>query len=146
MKRLFFLVTLAALLAVACNKEESGSVEGKWYAYTNGGNNVSLYLELKGGNADLIISAWGTRYKGPYTYENGNLTINYSAFQTRYIGEEEPEKATATNNLLKDWPGPSSADHIILDKPIRMEFKVTGDKADCNFETIGARLEMERKK
>lgn len=145
MKRLFFIVALAALLAAACNKEESNSIEGQWYSYTNGGKNVSLYLELKGGNADLIITAWGTRYKGPYTYENGDLTINYSTLQTRYVGEEEPEKATATNNLFEEWPGPSSADHIILDKPIRMGFKVKGNKADCNFETIGMHVEMDRK-
>ena len=138
------------LLFAGCNKENSASEEGQWFCYENGGQHARLYLELKGGKADLIITAWGTRYKGTYTYaEDGTLTINYKSdgVLTRYVGMEEPEKATLISNLFNDWPGASGAEHVILNSPIVMNFKVNGDTATLDMiDSIGLSLEMTRKK
>lgn len=145
-KVLFALMSAALVLLTGCNKP-GDSEEGQWYCYENNGQDARLYLELKNGKADLIITAWGTRYKGPYTYnkDNGELTIPYESCLTRYVAMEEPDKATTISNLFNDWPGASGADHVILDKPIHMVFIVDGDKAQCQFETIGLNLEMTRK-
>ena len=145
-KLLFALMSAALVLLTGCNKP-GDSEEGQWYCYENGQQHARLYLELKNGKADLIITAWGTRYQGPYTYnkDNGELTITYDSVKTRYVGMEEPEKCTLISNLFNDWPGPSEADHVILDKPIKMVFTVDGDTAVCQFETIGLTLEMSRK-
>ena len=138
------------LLFAGCNKDNSASEEGQWYCYENGGQAARLYLELKGGKADLIITAWGVRYKGNYTYaEDGTLTITYGSdgVLTRYVGMEEPEKCTLVSNLFNDWPGPSGADHVILPSPIVMNFKVKGDTATLDMiDSIGLSLEMTRKK
>ena len=138
------------LLFAGCNKEE-GSVEGKWYSFDKGGpQNPSLYLELKNGKADMIITAWGDRYKGDYTYKDGTLTITYKSdgFLTRYQGSEEPEKATALDNLFNDWPGATEGDHTPLGSPIVIGFKVDGDNAVFNYEDKNGslRFNMTRKK
>lgn len=146
-KVLFALMSAALVLLTGCNKP-GDSEEGQWYGYEgNGTEQVRLYLELKGGQADLIITAWGTRYTGPYTYnaEDGRLVLNYDKCLTRYVAMEEPDKATQVSNLFKDWPGASEADHVILDKPIKMTFTVNGNKAICDIDTVNKPVEMTRK-
>ena len=138
------------LLFAGCNKENSASEEGQWYCYEHGGQAARLYLELKGGKADLIITAWGVRYKGDYTYKNGKVTLTFKSdgVQTRYVGSEEPDKATAIENLFKDWPFASAYDHVIWGSPIVFGFDVDGDNALFNYEDESGsiRLEMTRKK
>ena len=139
-------MSAALVLLAGCTKSE-GSEEGKWYGYEGRGKeSVSLYLELKGGQADLIITAWGTRYKGPYTYnaEDGRLVLTYDSCLTRYVGMEEPDKAVLVSNLFNDWPGASGADHVILGKPIQMTFTINGDKATCDIDTLNKPVEMTR--
>lgn len=123
-------MSAAVVLFAGCTKP-SGSEEGQWFCYEGGQENTRYYLELKGGQADFIITAWGTRYQGPYVYnaEEGTLTINYETLKTRYVAMEEPDKATLVSNLFKDWPGASEADHVILSSPIKMDFDLDGDKA-----------------
>lgn len=129
MKR-FLLMLAAVALFAACNKE-GVSEEGQWFCYERGEQNARFYMELKDGQADFIITAWGTRYTGPYTYnaQDGKLTINYTKSYTRYVAMEEPDKATLVSNLFNDWPGASEADHVILSSPIEMDFTLDGDNA-----------------
>ena len=139
----------AALVLLSSCTKPGNSEEGQWFCYEGGGEQQArLYLELKNGKADLIITAWGTRYQGPYTYnaESGDLVIKYDSVKSRYVAMEAPDKAVLVSNLFNDWPGPTSADHVILDSPISMVFTVNGDKANCKFDTIGLELEMTRKK
>lgn len=147
MKKVLFALMSAALVLLAGCTKPGNSEEGQWFCYENDNQHARLYIGLNGGQADLIITAWGTRYTGPYTYNaaDGKLSINYNKTYTRYVGVEEPEKCTLVSNLFNDWPGPSGADHVILDAPIEMVFTVNGDKAHCQFDTIGLELEMTRK-
>ena len=147
MKKLFVLAAAAIMVLFAgCNKEESGSIEGKWYCYENGEQHTRLYLELKGGKADLIITAWGDRYKGSYTYDEAKemLSIVNAEQICRGNAGELGDKSTLTSNLFNDWPSATEADHISLGSPIEMTFKVNGDKATCGF--VGLEMEMVRKK
>ena len=139
---------LALLLAVGCNPEENSSIEGQWYCYEQEGLHTRLYLELNNGKADLIITAWGERYKGTYTYSesDGKLTINYSTRLARGVAGEIGEKSTLTSNLFNDWPSDTSVDHVILSSPIVMNFLVEGDTAVCDFQEIGLIMPMTRKK
>lgn len=156
MKKFVFIALAAfALVASGCKpegakQEDSNSIEGQWFCYENAGQAARLYLELKGGKADMIITAWGVRYKGDYTYKDGTLTITYKSdgCLTRYVAGEEPEKATSISNLFEDWPGPSEADHVILGSPIVVGFDVDGDNALFNYEDDNGslRFNMTRKK
>ena len=156
MKKLLSIALAAfTIIASGCKpegakNEESNSIEGQWFCYENNGQAARLYLELKGGKADMIITAWGVRYKGDYTYKDGTLTITYKSdgCLTRYVAGEEPEKATSISNLFNDWPGPTSADHVIFPSPIGFGFDVDGDNALFNYEDENGSLkyEMTRKK
>lgn len=138
-------MSAALVLLTGCN-ETGDTEEGQWFCYEGGEQQVRLYLELKNGKADLIITAWGDRYQGPYTYnaDNGELVIKYDKYLARYVAMEEPDKAVLVSNLFNDWPGPTSADHVDLSSPITMVFTINGDKALCEF--VGLNMEMSRKK
>lgn len=138
-------MSAALVLFSGCNKPED-TEEGQWYCYENGVTHTRLYIELKSGKADLIITAWGDRYKGPYSYnaEEGKLTINWEEVIRRGNAAELGDKSTLTSNIFNDWPSATEKDPITLEKPIVMDFKITGDKATCEF--VGLNLELERKK
>ena len=147
MKKVFVLAATALmLLFLGCTKEESkNSIEGNWYCYENGEQHTRLYVGLENGKADLIITAWGDRYKGSYTYDEAKqtLSIAYTEQICRGVAGELQEQSTLTSNLFNGWPGPTEADHVNLPNPIVMPFKVDGNKATCEF--VGLELELVRK-
>ena len=137
------------LLFAGCNKEESGSVEGKWYCYEGSEQYTRLYLGLENGKADFIITAWGDRYKGSYTYDaaTGALTITNAEQICRGNAGELGDQSTLTSNLFNGWPGATTADHVNFGSTIRMNFKVNGDTATLDaLDLMGLSLEMTRKK
>lgn len=146
MKRLLLaIMSVAMVLMTGCKKDEN-SEEGKWYAYEKGDATYTrLYIELNDGKADLIITAWGDRYNGSYTYDaaEGKLVINNATQTVRGNAGELGENSTLTSNLFNGWPGATSADHKSLGPTIEMGFKVNGDKAICTF--VGLEMEMTRK-
>lgn len=146
MKRLLLaIMSVAMVLMTGCKKDEN-SEEGKWYAYEKGDATYTrLYIELNDGKADLIITAWGDRYNGSYTYDavEGKLVINNATQTVRGNAGELGENSTLTSNLFNGWPGPTSADHIALGATFELGFKVNGDKAICTF--VGLEMEMVRK-
>lgn len=138
-------MSIAVVLMTGCNKDEN-SEEGKWYAYEKGDATYTrLYIELNDGKADLIITAWGDRYNGSYTYDaaEGKLVINNATQTVRGNAGELGENSTLTSNLFNGWPGPTSADHVSLGPTIEMGFKVNGNTATCSF--VGLEMEMTRK-
>lgn len=133
-------------LVSGCNgaDDNSGdSLEGKWYCYEEGGQHTRLYLELKDGKADLIITAWGDRYKGPYTYDGETITLSWDTYLQRGNAGELGQDATLTSKIFDGWPGATSADHPEMDNPIHIDFKVKGKTAACFF--VGLEMEMVRK-
>lgn len=144
-KLLLAIMSVALVLMTGCKKDEN-SEEGKWYAYEKGDATYTrLYIELNDGKADLIITAWGDRYKGSYTYnaEEGKLVISNATQTVRGNAGELGENSTLTSNLFNGWPGATSADHISLGPTIEMGFKVNGNTATCSF--VGLEMEMTRK-
>ncbi len=144
-KLLLAILSVAMVLMTGCKKDEN-SEEGKWYAYEKGDATYTrLYIELNDGKADLIITAWGDRYNGSYTYDaaEGKLVINNATQIVRGNAGELGENSTLTSNLFNGWPGPTSADHISLGPTIEMGFKVNGNTATCSF--VGLEMEMTRK-
>ena len=144
-KLLLAILSVAMVLMTGCKKDEN-SEEGKWYAYEKGDATYTrLYIELNDGKADLIITAWGDRYNGSYTYDaaEGKLVINNATQIVRGNAGELGENSTLTSNLFNGWPGPTSADHVSLGPTIEMGFKVNGNTATCSF--VGLEMEMTRK-
>lgn len=52
-------------------------LDGKWFCYHRGSKDeVRCGLWINGDKAEFVIGAWATRMVGPYTYENGVLTLH----------------------------------------------------------------------
>lgn len=87
MKKLALILASAAMMLLAgCNKEEGKSEVGKWYAYNTADskNDIALVLELKAdGTADYMITAWGCRWRGPYTYDGKVVKITWNKYLAR---------------------------------------------------------------
>lgn len=146
MKRFYLFITLAmaAIAAFAlssCNKEEENNTSevGKWYSYDNAEKTkVGLVIELKAnGSADLIITAWGERWLGTYTYEESQITFTYTQFQRRFKAWESAEEATDINHLYDWWDDESRIDpyadyepDFFGGKTFKLDFKVNGKTAE----------------
>ena len=144
MKRIL-LIAMAAFAAFAlssCNKEDENNTSevGKWYSYdTADKTKVGLVIELKAdGNADLIVTAWGERWLGTYTYDGSSeLTFTYTQFQRRFKAWESAEEATDVKHIYDWWDDESrispDADYdpdFFGGKTFKLAFKVNGKTAE----------------
>lgn len=95
MKKLVYILAAAAMvLLTGCKKDNKGGKDatevGKWYAYnvlydgTVNKNDIVYVLELKADKtADFMITAWGSRWQGPYTYDGKVVKITWNKFLFR---------------------------------------------------------------
>jgi|GEM_PF-1792138 len=82
-------------------------LNGTWYWYEQGSDNeVRLAIKFDGSNADMVITPWGERYVGSYTYKNGTITISNTTFYT---------SRTNDGNLI-NWQDPYSSGWNIPDE------------------------------
>ena len=136
------LAAAAVVLLAACTKE---SEVGKWYGYNREGDksDVAYVLDLKAdGSADFIISAWGDRYQGRYTYDGKVVTLNWNKYLGRLaaIPSEEAghDRPCAPENLYKWWEEYTATSETYQDKAaegnvLRIEFTFKGDKGTINM-------------
>lgn len=65
----------------------NNDIQGNWHWYMRGDvSYVRAGLKIEGNNFDLIITPWGQRYTGTYTYVNGYMILNT---QNGYTTREE---------------------------------------------------------
>lgn len=109
----------AALIFSGCSSDEPASTSevGKWYGYNTDGEgnydkgDVAYMLELKSDkSADFIISAWGNRWKGTYTYDGKEVKLTWNKYYGRpaAIPLEEAgfHNPCSPENIYKWWIGP----------------------------------------
>ena len=55
--------------------------QGRWFWINEDADNaIRAAITIEGNNYDLVITAWGSRYTGTLTYENGALTLTVEGF------------------------------------------------------------------
>ncbi len=65
------------------------NLDGKWFCYHRGSKDeVRCGLLINGDKAEFIIGAWATRMVGPYTYENGVLSLHPTEY---YFGRDRDD-------------------------------------------------------
>ena len=65
----------------------SSDIQGTWDWYYNGNkDNIRTRITFDGNNFDMIITAWGKRYKGTFTYSGGYAKLT---FKEGYTSREE---------------------------------------------------------
>ena len=147
MKKLAILMAAVALLFVGCkpNVEEddnAGQTEvGLWYGYNtpDSKEDVAYVLELKkDGTADFIISAWGCRYQGPYTYDGKVVKLTWEKYLYRpnainYM-ELYNDYPTLPQNLYLHWEdGTTSDDANQYGAVIEISFTYSGDTGEIDM-------------
>lgn len=73
-------------MTITTKKED---IQGQWiwwFEMDEGEKEVRVSYKFDGNNFDMIIVAWGQRYTGTYTYENGIVRLNIT---TGYTSREE---------------------------------------------------------
>ena len=92
MKKLAYILAAIAVLFCGCNKEDESSTSevGKWYGYNTfedgsyNKNDVAYMLDLKADkSAEFIISAWGCRWQGTYTYDGQEVKLTWNKYFAR---------------------------------------------------------------
>lgn len=151
MKKLGLIIaSAAALLLAACNgnddNKESGTEVGLWYAYNtpDSKDDVAFVLDLRAdSSAEFIISAYGCRWQGTYTYDGAVVSLTWNKYLSRLaaIPSEEAgyEHPCAPENLYKWWEEVSSQDERYetdatqFGQVIEIAFTYEGDKGVINL-------------
>ena len=141
MKKLAIILAAAAMLFAGCNKDDNASEVGKWYAFNRPGekDDVAYVLELKSDNtADFIISAWGCRWQGTYTYDGQVVKLTWNKYLYRpnamnYV-ETYNESPVHPDNLYKHWEvANDSEDANQYGAVIEIKFTYSGDTGEIDM-------------
>ncbi len=84
-------------------------VQGKWYWESKAGfHGIRAVLKLEGDNFDLIITPWGERHTGTFTYQNGYLHFTtLHSYSSRYDNEEHMNGENPEATVWRDYDDPS---------------------------------------
>lgn len=149
MKKLAYILAAAMVLLSGCKKEEASEV-GKWYAYNTADSkdDVAVVLDLQAGNkVDLIITAWGNRWQGTYTYDGKTVEVKWDKFMGRpsatddyWVRKDIDRIPVAPENIYFGWSEPldTSLEDVAADanrfgSTISIEFTYEGDKGTLSF-------------
>ena len=115
--------------APTTNKSE---IQGEWHWYMKGDTTyVRGAYKFNGDNFELIVTPWGQKYTGTYTYEGGFVTLNITNGYTSREpgtgygfgeGDLDPETLVGTWNTL-------NRDHWAFDPGMVEPFLVNGTEA-----------------
>ena len=161
MKKLGMILAAAAMvLFFGCtdnNETDSTSEVGVWYAYNtpDSKDDVAYALELRSdGKADFIISAWGCRWQGTYTYDGKEVKLTWNKYLCRLaaIPSEEAghDKPCAPENLYKWWEEAVATDEAYeqdanrFGQVITISFTYKGDTGVMNMANKPCKAERQK--
>ncbi len=120
---------------------DNSEIQGTWYWFSWGmveDNEwaVRVAVKFEGDDVDMVITPWGARYTGKYTYKDGIVTIGKTTFYTSrekdgYGGDMNYANPYATTT----WRIPDADDYYQNSYPngFSFPFIVSGNKAYSNF-------------
>ena len=144
MKKIIWIFAAAALVLFSgCNKDNKGSESatevGKWYGYnpledgTYDKNDVAIVLDLKADKtADLMLTAWGSRWQGTYTYDGKVVKLKWNKFLFRGNAAALGHNAVSPDHLYEWWESFDQQeifqDPNIFGSTIEIKFTYSGNK------------------
>ena len=147
MKKLAYILAAAMVLLSGCKKEDASEV-GKWYAYNTADSkdDVAVVLDLKADNkVDLIITAWGDRWQGTYTYDGETVKVTWNKFFARPAALDDywtgvDKIPVAPENIYFGWSDAldTSSEDVAVDanrygSTISIKFTYEGDKGTLSI-------------
>ena len=109
MKRFGIALAVADMFMFSACEKDSGSEVGKWFGYNIKGDksDVALVLDMGAdGSVDFIITAWGVRMLGEYTYDGKVVTIHVKQYKVRPNAESLAgvgKDPCAPKNIYEWW-------------------------------------------
>ena len=150
MKKLAYILAAAMVLLCGCKKEDDSSTSevGKWYGYNTAEdgsynkNDVAYMLDLKSDkSAEYIISAWGCRWKGTYTYDGEEVKLTWKQYYARPAAiplSDYLPNPCSPENIYKEWVEVTSNDEGYEDAGqygdvLVIKFTFKGDKGTIDM-------------
>ena len=140
MKKIAVILAAVAMLFASCTPDDSTEV-GKWYGYNtpDSKDDVAFVLELNADNsADFIISAYGSRWQGTYTYDGKVVRLTWNKYYARpnatnYQGAYG-ESPCLPKNLYEHWDlATGSEDANQYGATLEIKFTFSGDKGEIDM-------------
>ncbi len=117
----------------------SNELDGTWYWYMyEETKEIRVALTLSGNNFDMIITAWGQRYKGTFQYQNGYLVCNTTE---GYTSREENTGEGWGHEDLDPFTLEATWRHLDMDSWMTFPFNMmpfvpNGQEAYGNFANV----------
>ena len=92
MKKLLYLLGMAAIMAFSSCTKDVGDVDGRWNGCREG-NPDDYYLSvfLDNGSVEMWVIAWGEKYQGSYVMNGSNVTFS---IEKAWRSEKRTENST----------------------------------------------------
>ena len=140
MKKFAIILAAAAMLFASCTPDDSTEV-GKWYGYNtpDSKDDVAFVLELNADNsADFIVSAYGQRWQGTYTYDGKIVYLTWNKYYARpnatAYWDAYGESGCLPKNLYEHWTLASeSEDASQYGATIEIKFTYSGDTGEIDM-------------
>ena len=139
MKKIAVILAAFAMLFASCTPDSTEV--GKWYAYNtpDSKDDVAYVLELNSDKtADFIISAWGCRWQGTYTYDGKVVKLTWNKYYYRLAAidyyDTYGESACLPKNLYEHWTlANDSEDANQYGATLEIKFTYSGDKGEIDM-------------
>ena len=136
MKKIAVILAAFAMLFASCTPDSTEV--GKWYAYNtpDSKDDVAYVLELNSDKtADFIISAWGCRWQGTYTYDGKVVKLTWNKYYARPAYHDTyGESPCLPKNLYEHWtPANESEDANEYGATLEIKFTYSGDKGEIDM-------------
>lgn len=141
MKKFAVILAAVAMLFASCDPDDSASEVGKWYGYNtpDSKDDVAYVLDLKAdSSADFIVSAWGQRWQGTYTYDGKFVYLTWNKYYARpnatAYWDAYGESACLPKNLYEHWTlAADSEDANMYGATIKISFTYSGDTGEIDI-------------
>ena len=139
MKKIAVILAAFAMLFASCTPDSTEV--GKWYGYNtpDSKDDVAYVLELNADKtADYIISAWGCRWQGTYTYDGKVVKLTWNKYYYRLNAtdyhETYGESPCLPKNLYEHWTlANESEDANQYGATLEIKFTYSGDKGEIDM-------------
>ena len=141
MKKIAGILAAVAMLFASCDPDDSATEVGKWYGYNTPDNkdDVAYVLELNADKtADYIISAWGCRWQGTYTYDGKVVKLTWNKYYCRPAAADYHatygESPCLPKNLYERWELANESDEANeYGATLEIKFTYSGDKGEIDM-------------
>lgn len=117
---------------------DKSELQGTWYWYEYGEQDmVRVAVKFSDDEIDMIITPWGQRYTGKYTYKDGIVKIGETTFYTSRDKSGYHDVINYTDPYKTEWRTPEADDYYQNRYPDGFSFPFVVDGKTAYSEFVG---------